>query len=519
MNRHVKIVAALIVVAAAVLFGSRYLLPLYEDWQQKGTSDARATRGTITIGMDNWVGYFPLCSDENVRRMRRAGYLLRCEDDAADYAGRMERLRSGELELAVATVDSYLKAGDAAGYPATIVAVLDESKGGDALVSRADRIGSIDDLKAGGSFLIAVTPDSPSEHLLKSIGVHFDIPLLRDQQAAWRVDTDGSEAALDLLRENKVDAAVLWEPDVSRALQLDGIKEVLSTADTEGLIVDILLVNRRWSESDPEAVYALMTSYFKTLRYFRDNPDALREAIARHYDLPTDQAEALLDGVAWTTLSANARTWFGVSRQPGAWTGEALVDAIESASDILVEHGDFDRSPIPNGDPYRLTNSQFVADLFSGGLGADDDADPAGGDPLARAFDPLSDTQWDGLTEVGTLKIRPIVFQSGSAELTYEGKQEMDRAVENLRHYPNFRLQISGHTGLRGDATANRTLSQSRAESVGRYLRVTYGLDVNRVREVGRGSDAPLERRPGESNRAYNYRLPRVELTLVAEEY
>jgi outer membrane protein OmpA-like peptidoglycan-associated protein len=184
-----------------------------------------------------------------------------------------------------------------------------------------------------------------------------------------------------------------------------------------------------------------------------------------------------------------------------------------------VEYGDFDRTPIPNGDPYRLTNSQFVADLFGGGLGANGESEPDGVDPLARAFEALSDSQWDALTEVGTLKIRPIVFQSGSSELTYEGKQEMDRAVSNLRHYPNFRLEISGHTGQRGDSEANRILSRSRAESVARYLRVTYGLDANRVRAIGRGGDEPLERRPGESDRAYGYRLPRVELTLVAEEY
>jgi outer membrane protein OmpA-like peptidoglycan-associated protein/ABC-type amino acid transport substrate-binding protein len=518
LNRHAKIVLVLIVVSTVLLFGGRYLKPLYDDWRQQGTSDARGTRGTIRIGVDNWVGYFPLCSDANVRRMRRSGYLLKCEDDGADYAGRMAKLRSGDLDMAVATVDSYLLAGHAEQYPATIIAVLDESKGGDALVARADRIDSIDDLKAGGNFLIALTPDSPSEHLLKSIGVHFDIPLLRQQQAAWRVDTDGSEAALALLKQEKVDAAVLWEPDVSRALEEPGIKKLLSTDDTEGLIVDILLVNRRWAASDPEAIYAVLSNYFKTLKEFRDNPKTLHDAIAENYSLPSDQVNALLDGVEWTTLSSNARSWYGIARQ-GGWYQEGLIDTIESASDILIESGDFDRSPIPNGDPYRLTNSQFVADLFSGGLESGSEEVEAGEDSLARSFEPLSEDEWQRLTEVGTLKIRPIVFQSGSAGLTYEGKQEIDRAVENLRHYPNFRLVVSGHTGLRGNAEANQKLSQSRAESVTRYLRVTYALDINRVLSSGRGADSPLPRQPGESDRSYNYRLPRVELTLVAEEF
>ena len=397
MNKHAKIVIVLIVLAGITLAGSKYLLPIYANWQQQDTSDARGTRGTIRIGVDNWVGYFPLCSDENKRRMRRVGYLLSCDDDGADYGDRMSKLRTGDLEMAVATVDSYLLAGHNEQYPATIIAVLDESKGGDALVAWDNRISNIDDLKSGAGFLIALTPDSPSEHLLKSIGVHFDIPLLRQQQAAWRLETDGSEAALELLKERKADAAVLWEPDVSRALEIEGVSRLLGTEDTEGLIVDVLLVNRRWSESDPDAVFALLSNYFKTLKYFRDNPANLGEEIADYYSLESDQVEALLEGVSWATLADNAGKWFGVNRQ-GGWVNESLVESIESAADILVEAGDFSDSPIPNNDPYRLTNSQFVADLFSQGLSSGDPlATDSGGDPLTRVFSPLDDRNGSSL--------------------------------------------------------------------------------------------------------------------------
>ena len=169
MNRHTKIVFVLVVVAAMVLLGGKYLQPIYDDWRQQDTSDARGTKGTIRIGMDNWVGYFPLCSNENKRRMRRIGYLLQCEDDHADYPARMARLRRDDLEMAVATVDSYLLAGNAVQYPGTIVAVIDESKGGDAMVAWADRLESIDSLKKEQDYRVALTPDSASEHLLKSI--------------------------------------------------------------------------------------------------------------------------------------------------------------------------------------------------------------------------------------------------------------------------------------------------------------------------------------------------------------
>ena len=42
-------------------------------------------------------------------------------------------------------------------------------------------------------------------------------------------------------------------------------------------------------------------------------------------------------------------------------------------------------------------------------------------------------------------------------------------------------------------------------------------MDPNRLRIVGYGSEKPLPRLPDESERAYGYRLPRVELSLVSE--
>jgi len=135
-----------------------------------------------------------------------------------------------------------------------------------------------------------------------------------------------------------------------------------------------------------------------------------------------------------------------------------------------------------------------------------------------RAFAALGNREWEKLREVGTLKIRPIVFQSGAGSLTIDGKEQLDKAAENLSHYPNYRILVKGHTGLRGDSAANRTLSQERAESVTRYLAITHQIGDNRMRAVGWGSSLPLAKNQGESDRSYNYRLPRVELALVAED-
>ncbi|MDJ0785826.1 MAG: nitrate ABC transporter substrate-binding protein, partial [Myxococcota bacterium] len=215
MPRHVSAGLGLLVVGVLGLVGFYFLRPTLEDWQQRMSSDASASAGTVRIGTDSWVGYFPLCSPVMRARMRDQGYRLRCEDDAADYPARMRALREGDLELAVATVDSYLQNGAAERFPANIVAVIDESKGGDAIVARKEKVPDIDALKAAADPKVAFTPASPSEHLLRAVASHFDIPLLLEQQGAWRVETNGSEEARRKLESGAVDVAVLWEPDSS----------------------------------------------------------------------------------------------------------------------------------------------------------------------------------------------------------------------------------------------------------------------------------------------------------------
>jgi outer membrane protein OmpA-like peptidoglycan-associated protein/ABC-type nitrate/sulfonate/bicarbonate transport system substrate-binding protein len=516
---HARIAVVVLLVGALGLVGWYVAEPLLERRQQQATSDARGTRGTITIGVDNWVGYFPLCSPVMKRNLRTEGYLLKCEDDQADYAARMRALREGRLEFAVATVDSYLLNGSRENFPGTIVSVIDESKGGDALVARKDVLASIDDLKKRTGVKIAFTPNSPSAHMIKALGAHFDIETLRDARGAWRVETAGSTEARRKLEAREADAAVLWEPDVSRALADPAFTKLLGTEDTEKLIVDILLVRREFSVEQPDTVRTLLAQYFRTLKHYRDHPDELQRDVAEATGSEAEQVDRMLQGVAWATLQENATSWFGVDLE-GQASRDGIVDAITSTVQILIDAGDFASDPLPDEDPYRLLHSEPIEWVFQNGVfGAITSGTDTPADPLARPFEALDDAAWERLREIGTLKVRPITFQSGTAELSLEGKRELDKAAENLKHYPNFRVVIAGHSGVRGDAEANRELSRQRAESVARYLTVTYSIAAERLRPLGQGANAPLARRPGESERAYNYRLPRVEMFLVAEVY
>ncbi len=490
-----------------------------KDSQKYDTSDAKRPKGEINIALDNWVGYFPLQSPVFKKLMRDAGYVVNVENDNADYAQRMQKLKKGELDFAVATVDSYLLSGAAEDFPATIISIIDESKGGDALLAWEDKISSLDALKTGSGYKIAFTPDSPSEHLLKSLGVHFGITELLNKKGGWRVETDGSSEALKRLLDRKVDAAVLWEPDVSKALTTQGVIKVLGTENTEKLIVDILLVNREYSEQNLDVVNLFLTNYFQTLKiYNKDQPQMLEKDLVKYAKVEENQVKDILNGVRWIGLLENTQ-WFGTQSQGGVLATTGIVEAIESAVEILVQNGDFQNNPLPNEDPYIILSSGFVEKVSSSDAAGDSGSVAQLKNSLERTFSALSDQEWGKLKEIGTLKLRPITFMSGTSEIDSRGKIQLGNIVENVKHYPNFRIVVEGHTGVRGDNQANLALSLERAEAVKEYLAYKYTIDSNRMRAIGRGGNQPLSKKQGESSRAYNTRLKRVELRLVAEEF
>lgn len=500
----------LLLLGFGITYGVWLLLPKLLDRKQQVTSDAAAIQGKIRIALDNWIGYFPLRSPEMKSAMSRSGWLLAWEDDKADYRSRMERLEKGELDFAVATVDSYLLNGERSAYPAVIVAVIDESKGGDAILARKDRVASLDDLKGKLDARVAFTPASPSEHLAKAAADHFNVKELHPPPGPLRLAVNGSEQAKNALLAGKADVAVLWEPDVTKALQEKGIVKLLGTEDTERLIVDVLLVRRDFAQKNPDIVKLFLSTYFKTLKKYRQDEALLLRHIKEETGLAEEQARIMLKGVGWVSLSDNCEQWFGIAAAGGAGE-EGLVAAIESTADILVNAGDFPASPVPDNNPYRLTNKGFLEELFAA-------SGEKASSTEAASFAPLDALGWDALKEVGTLKIDPIIFQQGTATLDILGKQTIDTAMARLSHYPHFRIVIKGHTGVRGDADENLRLSQERAEAVSRYLQITHSIDANRVRPLGLGGTKPLVPLHGESQRAYEYRLPRVELVLVRED-
>ncbi|CCH52712.1 OmpA/MotB domain protein [Fibrisoma limi BUZ 3] len=99
-----------------------------------------------------------------------------------------------------------------------------------------------------------------------------------------------------------------------------------------------------------------------------------------------------------------------------------------------------------------------------------------------------------------------LFFESGRYDLADKSRTELDRLSAFLTANPTVRIEIAGHTDDRGDAAANLTLSQKRAQSVVTYL-TKAGIDPSRIKAIGYGKTKPVAPNTSDENRRLNRRI------------
>lgn len=96
------------------------------------------------------------------------------------------------------------------------------------------------------------------------------------------------------------------------------------------------------------------------------------------------------------------------------------------------------------------------------------------------------------------------------------GANEEDRLKAHLSPAladERIHVTILGHTGELGDPSANVALSKQRAELV-RQIAVDLGISADRITSQGVGGMSPSSKLEDESDRAFQARLARVDVSL-----
>ena len=79
-----------------------------------------------------------------------------------------------------------------------------------------------------------------------------------------------------------------------------------------------------------------------------------------------------------------------------------------------------------------------------------------------------------------------VLFSTGKAELTPEGKKVLDKQIAWLKGNPKKKIIVEGYTDPRGTEAYNMKLGEKRANAVKNYI-TNAGINPNRVAVVSMG--------------------------------
>ena len=248
-----------------------------------------------------WIGWGPLHIAKEKGYFKDEG--LEVEITIFDWSTPQEGfdfLVNKQIDGRLATLDEstlYWKPES----PYVAVMALDVSSGGDGVLVRTDRsIKSVGDLKGRK---VALERTSVSHFLLSYLLQQNNL----SEADATIVNLSPEDAATAVV-SGDVDAAVTFNPYLTKAAEDANVDVLLTSKDTPGLIADVLLMRKDMVDSNPETCQRIVRAWNKAVDYQKANPDESAAIMAKGLDYGTaENIKADLAGVALQGKDENAR--------------------------------------------------------------------------------------------------------------------------------------------------------------------------------------------------------------------
>ena len=217
-----------------------------------------------------------------------------------DWTEGAAALATNNVDVMLTTADVWAKdyaQFKAQGFGAHAFLLVDWSRGADGVIA-AQGINGLKDLVGKK---VAFAPYTPSHFLLytglKESGLSA---AQRSEIFSKGIHTkDGIEPAT-LFAQQKVDAAVAWDPDMSDAVaKRPGSRKIYDTHTAKSLIADILVVSDKFAARNPQTVAKFAQGWIDGVKFINDQPDRAYNLIGsiKDFNIPTDLAKTMLGGV------------------------------------------------------------------------------------------------------------------------------------------------------------------------------------------------------------------------------
>jgi len=236
----------------------------------------------LRVGSTLWSGYEPLYLAQH------NGYY---KDDVRiiNYPSTSEVIRAFRnqaLEVAALTLDEIVLLEEQ-DIPVTIFLICDISDGADAILARPP-IANMQQLKGQK---VAVESTAVGAYVLTR-SLELNQLKVADIQPINRENNEQLESYMD----NEVNAVVTYEPVRTQLLNA-GAKEIFTSREIPGEVVDVLAVHNEYLQSRNGDLDKLVGGWFKALQYMKEQPQRSYEFIASRQKIPTYQVEMSFEGL------------------------------------------------------------------------------------------------------------------------------------------------------------------------------------------------------------------------------
>jgi NitT/TauT family transport system substrate-binding protein len=371
------------------------------------------------------------------------------------------------------------------------IMIVDNTQGADAVIATDPTVQAIEDLAGRKIALLQYTPshgmvidalDNSSLSARKRESVKY----------AYINPDEGLTGVRAALESGSVDAAALWDPDLSLALTgIPGAHVIYSTETATNLIFDVIVCDSRALDdaANDRAFGAFVDGWMTGVTAAKaDRASAVKalRATEEFFDLLGKQEgdafiDSLFDKILWTGLDDNARILGLVGGTDHYSRVYRRFDGIYRAAGALANPN----SPVIN--PEDSLTTKYIAALLA--------KDTAAREEAAKPQFTFNEAEAKAATERKAQVTKPIEinFQTGSAELTKRSEATIDaEMVPMIENNGSAYFIISGNTDSTGSRATNLTLSKRRAQVVADYLVTEWEFPRERFQVVGNGPDQPI---------------------------
>ena len=382
------------------------------------------------------------------------------------------------------------------GHDGKAVMIVDNTRGADAIIAKDPSIRSVEDLAGKKLALLQFTPS----HGMSIDAIDNSSLSARKKQTVEYVyiaAEDGLAGVRAALESGSVDAAALWDPDLSLALRATKGHVVYSTKTASNLIFDVIVCDQRVL-NDPQgrdAVQKLVNGWMKGVDAAKANPDQAVDALVKTEEfftlLAKDEGKPfvkkLFDNLLWTGVADNARI-LGMSGGTNHYERVyQRFDQIYRAAGALANP----KSPvIASQDSF---DTSFIRNLYDASTTAQVEA---------KKVETYTAVEREVAVQAPATVTKPVIvnFGSGQSALSKRAERTIDTdMVPFIENNGSAYFEISGNTDSTGNLAINNRLSQARAEAVVDYLSKQWEFPRERFKIVGNGPNKPLcdENNPG----------------------